>query len=467
MTIPVEKYVELHWRNLKYERKIKRAAVFGAGKHTVWLSSLLQTSDGPKVIAVLDDMPRSRDVSFGNKPVLARNFDIGKIDAIILSSDCMQEKMRQRCRKLYGDDIPLIDLYEGLPPGPYDKDVRSVVAIQDVREMIGLHRIATRIKPRQKSQQSANGKKTSRPLVSVIVPIYNKQEDLPLRLDTIFNQTYPNIEVAILDNASEDDSLRIVREYIRRYKTKVQIKTTFNKINNQNVFKQWKKGLGMTSGNFVWIAEADDLSHVEFLNRAMAVFAKHDNIGVVYCQSHFVDEHNRVFGNHINDLRHLDNKLWTRDFICEGRKFLSKYMAVMNVIPNASGVVFRRALADSLDWEAVYRYRVCGDWRVWAEMLNYGNIGFVADSMNYFRFNSKTMRTEVHHTAQYLHENMDVHKYIFDKVKPNSQTRKKAFAYFREKVKKTNARNGVELKLNIISLVEKQYAVWGNPSITL
>ncbi|MPN42922.1 hypothetical protein SDC9_190480 [bioreactor metagenome] len=44
-----------------------------------------------------------------------------KYDAILLSSDTVAEDFRKRCIQLFGNDVRLIDLYEGLPPGPYRK----------------------------------------------------------------------------------------------------------------------------------------------------------------------------------------------------------------------------------------------------------------------------------------------------------------------------------------------------------
>jgi hypothetical protein len=100
-----------------------RVAVFGAGKHTTWLERILdKNNDGPKIIAILDDNPVGKASAFGLRPIQADTFDPKTTDAIILSTDCWQQEMAARCRKLYGKKIELVDLYEGLPPGPYNKN---------------------------------------------------------------------------------------------------------------------------------------------------------------------------------------------------------------------------------------------------------------------------------------------------------------------------------------------------------
>ena len=75
------------------------------------------------MVAVLDDSPDGKPKRFGLKPVKAQGFDPGKVDAIVLSTDCAQNDMTLRCHNLYGNGVTLINLYEGLPPGPYGSKV--------------------------------------------------------------------------------------------------------------------------------------------------------------------------------------------------------------------------------------------------------------------------------------------------------------------------------------------------------
>ncbi len=51
------------------------------------------------------------------------------------------------------------------------------------------------------------------PKVSVIMPNYNHARFLPKRLESIFNQTFRDYEVILLDDCSSDNSLEILRQY--------------------------------------------------------------------------------------------------------------------------------------------------------------------------------------------------------------------------------------------------------------
>jgi len=101
-----------------------RIVIFGAGKHTAWLASLLgKEAEDLNIKAILDDNSDGKTSFFGLRPTAAMAFKPKPSDIIILSTDCWQKEMAERCRKLYGAKVKLLDLYEGLPQGPYNKAV--------------------------------------------------------------------------------------------------------------------------------------------------------------------------------------------------------------------------------------------------------------------------------------------------------------------------------------------------------
>lgn len=55
-----------------------------------------------------------------------------------------------------------------------------------------------------------------KPLVSIIVPVYNVEQYLPQCLDSIVNQTYENIEVICVNDGSPDNSIKILEDYALR-----------------------------------------------------------------------------------------------------------------------------------------------------------------------------------------------------------------------------------------------------------
>ncbi|GGH45975.1 glycosyltransferase family 2 protein [Mangrovimonas yunxiaonensis] len=98
--------------------------------------------------------------------------------------------------------------------------------------------------------------------VSIILPNYNHAPYLEERLDSILNQTYTNFELIILDDNSSDNSLDILQAFKSHKKVSHFI---VNRKNSGSPFEQWKKGLDLAKGDYVWIAESDDKSDYDFL----------------------------------------------------------------------------------------------------------------------------------------------------------------------------------------------------------
>ena len=57
-----------------------------------------------------------------------------------------------------------------------------------------------------------------------------------------------------------------------------------NQENSGNVFNQWRKGVEIATGDYIWIAEADDLAEPEFLEKVMEQF-KDPDLVFSYCDS--------------------------------------------------------------------------------------------------------------------------------------------------------------------------------------
>lgn len=103
-------------------------------------------------------------------------------------------------------------------------------------------------------------------LISIILPNYNHARYLPERLDSIFNQTYQNFEVIIMDDASTDKSVSILDAYRNHPKVSHFI---VNDKNSGSPFKQWETGLQVAKGEYIWIAESDDTCEYTFLEQQL------------------------------------------------------------------------------------------------------------------------------------------------------------------------------------------------------
>lgn len=117
-----KRLVQCRWESFRYMAgRQTRVALFGAGVHTHWLLQTVRKCNGPEVVAILDDFAKASIRIAGIPIERAATFDPGRVDAIVLSTDAREAEFEARCQALYGNKVKRWRLYEGLPPGPYQK----------------------------------------------------------------------------------------------------------------------------------------------------------------------------------------------------------------------------------------------------------------------------------------------------------------------------------------------------------
>ena len=232
------------------------------------------------------------------------------------------------------------------------------------------------------------------PKVSIIIPNYNHATFLKQRLDSVFNQTYTNFEVILLDDASTDGSHELLKQYSKNPKVSDVV---INKENSGSPFKQWKKGIELAKGEYIWIAESDDYCETFFLERMMNGFL--NGADICYSQSSDVNTDGTTFIDRISYTAEFKPNIWRNDFTMNGNEFNNTYLLIKNVIPNASAVVFKRRIVDSVFFDStLLSMKMCGDWLFWMRLCNNNKIAFFCQSLNYFRNHDAISRT--HNTLE-------------------------------------------------------------------
>jgi glycosyltransferase involved in cell wall biosynthesis len=226
-------------------------------------------------------------------------------------------------------------------------------------------------------------------LVSVIVPNYNHERFLVQRLESVFGQSFTDFEVIILDDCSSDGS----RAVIERYRQHPNVRhVVYNSHNSGSTFKQWRKGIDLAKGEWVWIAESDDYCTKDLLGVLMQQALSNDNVVLSYCQSNEVDEKGQGRRNMTWYTDKLDKQHWQSNYCNEGKNEIQQYLWQLNTIPNASAVLFKKEAFYNVS-PAFESMRMCGDWLLWIELLRQGNIVYCATAHNFFRCHANTTRT--------------------------------------------------------------------------
>lgn len=100
----------------------------------------------------------------------------------------------------------------------------------------------------------------SLPLVSVVIPVYNHEKYVAQSLTSVWEQSYPNIEMIVIDDGSRDNSCAVIEKLIDPWQTskKPGRKLTFIKQPNQGAHATINRGLSLAAGDYLTILNSDD-----------------------------------------------------------------------------------------------------------------------------------------------------------------------------------------------------------------
>lgn len=107
-------------------------------------------------------------------------------------------------------------------------------------------------------------------LVSVITPVYNAEKVIAKTLESVFNQTYKNIEIVLVDDCSSDNSQQVINEYRAKHPEIVY----FKQPKNQGAGAARNKALELARGQYVAFLDADDLWYPEKTEKQVVLLNK-------------------------------------------------------------------------------------------------------------------------------------------------------------------------------------------------
>lgn len=134
---------------------------------------------------------------------------------------------------------------------------------------------------------------TERPLVSIIVPSFNQGRFIKETIDSILSQDYRPIEVLVLDGASTDETVAV----LKRYEGVPEL--TWWSEPDKGVVDAVNKGLAKARGQIIGIQSSDDLYLPGAISAAVEFLEGNKRVSLVYGDVELMDEHSQVTGRDI------------------------------------------------------------------------------------------------------------------------------------------------------------------------
>ncbi len=139
--------------------------------------------------------------------------------------------------------------------------------------------------------------------VSIIIPCYNKEKYVKEAIESALNQTYKNIEIVCIDDASTDNSRVVLKEITEKYNNIVLIEED----KNIGVCRARNKAIEISSGEYILPLDADDTIEPTYVEKAIDIFNKNPNVDIIYSRvRHLITKKEMFKPNDTNNLL-LDN----------------------------------------------------------------------------------------------------------------------------------------------------------------
>lgn len=186
------------------------------------------------------------------------------------------------------------------------------------------------------------------PLVSVLLPVYNAESTIFKCLKSIVNQDYNNLEIIVIDDGSNDNSLSIIKKFADNDKRFLVISRP-----NKGLIKTLNEGLAIAKGEFIVREDADDFSSCKRISQQLKYMLINKDVMVLGTA-------NKLFG--------ADSKIIKYSQIPEELKakiIFSPPVAHPSVMLRTSFLIKHKLIYDE-------KYEHCEDYALWSKILDKG-----------------------------------------------------------------------------------------------
>jgi teichuronic acid biosynthesis glycosyltransferase TuaG len=173
-------------------------------------------------------------------------------------------------------------------------------------------------------------------------------------IKSVIAQTYPHWELLIVDDASSDETVNIIKSYAQ---ADSRIKFAIKK-QNSGISDTRNQCIQMAQGQFLAFLDADDIWHPEKLEKQLS-FMLAKNIGFTYSTYDWIDEDGKIMNKFINTIGNLDYKTYLR-----------------NTIIGCSTVMVNKAITGDV---FVPKFRTSEDTATWLDILRKGLMAYAID----------------------------------------------------------------------------------------
>ncbi|WP_013322245.1 glycosyltransferase family 2 protein [Gloeothece verrucosa] len=250
------------------------------------------------------------------------------------------------------------------------------------------------------------------PLVSILIPTYQGEKFLGETLSSALSQTYPHLEIILSDDSSTDQTLQIARIYQEQSPHHFKIFTN----PDQGMINNWNYCISQAQGDYIKFLFQDDILKPNCLEEMVKLCQKNEKIGMVFCQRELIlskeAETLQSCLNIYNNCQNLHEHWSILEEIQSGETLLKDpnfLQEPMNKIGEPSNVLIKKEVFDQL---GTFDADLCQvvDVEMWARVMLYYQIGFIDQTLSYFRIHPEQESVKNLETGESIRDHLRFYK---------------------------------------------------------
>lgn len=216
---------------------------------------------------------------------------------------------------------------------------------------------------------------------SIIMTSFNYANFITEAIDSVIMQTYDNWELIIVDDGSNDNSIQIIEDYVKKH-LNIFLYTHKNN-SNLGIIKSMQLGIKKATGEYIAFLESDDYWDEEYLAEKVELFNCHKDVGLIFNDVETIGEPDKInlLENYLNVCREIYKKLAQP---CNA----SKYIFSINIIPTFSCWMTRKSLLENCDFNLKISSSL--DFWLWTQIAYLTKVICINKKRSYWRLHSNS-----------------------------------------------------------------------------
>ena len=228
------------------------------------------------------------------------------------------------------------------------------------------------------------------PKVSICIPTYNGSAFIVEAMKSAIKQTYKNIEIVVSDDASKDDTIKLIESF----KKKTEIPIYIHHHQPSGIGANWNHSVKKANGEYIKFLFQDDVLMPTCIERMVALALSQENVGLVYCKREILYNPENTFdANWFKKFENL-HVFWKEITISQGVITGKKYLEdsgflnyPLNKIGEPPAVLLHNSVFDKVgSFNTNLNQEL--DFEFWYRLMPYFKVGFVDEKLIKFRLHS-------------------------------------------------------------------------------